>query len=107
MESPDHAAIRRRDIHDRSLYILELDVVAKIFARQSRTPKKVEHGARKMFVRFAHDFRAPCRRKFVTENRFQIAQSHAPACAIKNRGHAPGPSSQLIAGLARKQRHDL
>src|SRR6267378_4499376 len=41
-----------------SLAILELNVTREILTRQAQAPKKIEHGAGKMLIRFAHDLRA-------------------------------------------------
>src|SRR5438094_10166675 len=38
-----------------SLAILELNVTREILTRYARAPKKIEHGAGKMMIRFTHE----------------------------------------------------
>src|ERR1700750_3357502 len=72
VENREDAAIRRRDVAAEALQVFALGVTPKVFRRESRHPKKIEHGPGKLPVTFARDLVALLRRQSFAEGGLEI-----------------------------------
>src|SRR4029077_20444283 len=79
--------------------VFQLDILRKIFGRQTRTPQEIEHSPRELLKRFPRDLFAIALRELIPKCDFEIAESDFSAVPIHHRHQRTDRQRESITGL--------